>query len=247
MNLCGQNFRWILRTVDKTCKIKIYQVMYRFTLIELLIVIAIIAILAGLLLPALNNVREKARSVSCKNNLKTLGIAAQMYYNDQNCVLGKFSGSRWDGFESEHGLLSPYLKVSGIRIATINYGGKRCPLTCPSVRETPQDSAKKFSTIAINWYLGGSTYNSIRLSSYKMPARTMHMGDSNGKLPMGTTTDYYPEFSYYNTSITDTKNRFPEPRHINTSNLLFVDGHCDIGRTYSWAVIQPYRYFWRPN
>ena len=100
-----------------------------FTLIELLVVIAIIAVLMAILMPSLKRAREQARSLHCRANVRTLGMAWFMYKdeNDAKLVLGTTPTATYtawvaippDGGNStveekkdyiKQGLLWPYVK-----------------------------------------------------------------------------------------------------------------------------------------
>ena len=87
-----------------------------FTLIEMLVVITIIGILAGLLLPVLGRSKQNSLSTSCLNNLRQIGMVLELYLYDNNYYLPYCAQvpSANPGLSSIVDVLSPYSKEQGV-------------------------------------------------------------------------------------------------------------------------------------
>jgi prepilin-type N-terminal cleavage/methylation domain-containing protein/prepilin-type processing-associated H-X9-DG protein len=205
-----------------------------FTLIELLAVIAVIAILTALLLPALGHSRDLARRVQCLANLRQLGIAIQLYWDDSAGQAFPYRRSveptgalYWFGwlehgaegaraFDATRGALHPYL-------------GERSIELCPSLGYALRSFKRKATgaTYGYGYNLQLSSLNQrlpVLVSAIASPARVAVLADAaqvNTFQPPATADNPMLEEFYY----VNTNEATVHFRHARHANLLFVDGH----------------------
>ncbi len=202
----------------------------RFSLIELLIAIAVIAILAGLLAPALNAAREKAGTIRCVNSMKQLGIAFAVYFQSSGDFFPTHGENGTYGFWAWHlyhaAKLDPALLLCEKRasaLGTINYW-VNLKTRNPDMLADPAHFSWQYVCYGYNQELAPSNKPG-RISRIKQPSRQVlcvesAFGDANRKIP--SITPYFKVGSNYNIA---SNTAFPIHGEWSICNVLWVDGH----------------------
>lgn len=204
-----------------------------FTLIEMLAVIGVIALLCALLLPALAASKESGRRIQCVSNLRQLGLAAQMYWHENDgqtflYLVGDTNGGHtyWFGwikpgaegerdFDATYGVLYPFLQGRGVEI-------------CPSLDYSSSIYKLKAKGAAYgygyNLFLGG---NSRNIATIAKPEQTALFADcaqvNDFQAPASPDHPMLEEFYFF-----DTAEQTVHFRHRKRANVVFCDGHVEL-------------------
>lgn len=200
-----------------------------FTLVELLIVIAIIGILAAILFPVFGRIRETGRSAACSSNLKQLGLAFTMYTNDNGGRMpyaanyqswGHPGGAQWVGGtsgENLYDITDPKKYVEG-RKADATKGSLYRYVNSPKVYYCPSHEHGSNTGLTYSMNCAVSLATTSRISSASDVVLLVDELYPNDGWFFAWDTKTYPGYGTSTDEVTAV--------HNGGHNVLFVDGHA---------------------
>jgi len=223
-----------------------------FTLVEVLIVIAIIAILASLLLPALSRSKAKAQGISCLNNLHQLSLAWQLYADDNADLLVNNHGvpetlarrQNWANNVLDWEASDDNTNLSLLAESKLGpYAGRATRIyKCPA-DGAPAPNGERTRSMSMNALVG----NPGELTNRFNPQYTQFFKKAEIAHPAGIfllldeQADTINDGFFVNKLQEYLWGNLPGSYHNGGANLAFTDGH---GETHKWVVsntIQPVR------
>jgi prepilin-type processing-associated H-X9-DG protein len=224
-----------------------------FTLIELLVVIATITILAAMLLPVLAKGKLSAQRAQCENNLRQLGIAAELYSDDNggNCFNWRIGPSGdgvlyWFGwlqngaegqraFDLSQGALFPYLAGSDVRL---------CPSLGYALAQFKLKADGVVFSYGCNRFLFVPTNQpAVDANKISRPTDTAMFADAaqvNNFQPPASASNPMIEEWYYLDLETNylSPNNYPNGhfRHSQKANVTFADGHVGLESAVAGSI-----------